>query len=246
MENTASCKCNVRHFQWLALALWVWPELVNLINNLCKLFGCNNLLNLDWNTPAYYVYQTTVALTITASLILLSKLAAKPATTIVLRRVALPIMAIGLLSVYFEFYKLNIGISSNITVRGVLSLIFLTKTTMLLYIFGVIDRENKEHKEGCRALYGYFLVSYIITWLVGNSFMFIQSIEVIYVLKIILSLTSLFFVYKFLTSAIFCGEKSFEPIEKGAFKFWNKFFTQFIIIFFGGILLLGILGITIN
>lgn len=235
MGNTASCKCNVRHFQWLALALWVWPELVNLINNLCKLFGCNNLLNMDWNTPAYYVYQTTVALTITASLILLSKLAAKPATTIVLRRVALPIMAIGLLSVYFDEVL-------NIPVVGVLSLFYIVKVVILLYIFGVIDRENKEHKEGCLALYGYFLVRYIITWLVGNSFIFIQSIEVIYVLNIILSLTSLFFVYKFLTSAIFCGEKSCEPIEKGAFKFWNKFFKLWLIFFFGGSLLLCILG----
>lgn len=245
MENTVSCKCNVRHFQWLALALWVWPELVNLINNLCKLFGCNNLLNMDWNTPAYYVYQTTVALTITASLILLSKLAAKPATTIVLRRVALPIMAIGLLSVYFEFYKYNNEVL-NIPAVGVRSLFYIVKVVILLYLYGVIYRENKEDKEGCKALFGYFWVSYIITWLVGNSFIFIQSIEVIYVLNIILSLTYLFFVYKFLTSAIFCGEKSCEPIEKGAFKFWNKFFKLWLIFFFGGSLLLGILGIIIN
>lgn len=245
MENTASCKCNVRHFQWLALALWVWPELVNLINNLCKFFGGNNLLNLDWNTPAYYVYQTTVALTITASLILLSKLAAKPATTIVLRRVALPIMAIGLLSVYFDFYKYNNEVLS-ITAVGGRSLFYIVKVVILLYLYGVIYRENKEDKEGCKALNGYFWVSYIITWLVGNSFIFIQSIEVIYVLNIILSLTYLFFVYKFLTSAIFCGEKSCEPIEKGAFKFWNKFFKLWLIFFFGGSLLLGILGIIIN
>lgn len=245
MENTASCKCNVRHFQWLALALWVWPELVNLINNLCKFFGGNNLLNLDWNTPAYYVYQTTVALTITASLILLSKLAAKPATTIVLRRVALPIMAIGLLSVYFDFYKYNNEVLS-ITAVGGRSLFYIVKVVILLYLYGVIYRENKEDKEGCKALFGYFWVSYIITWLVGNSFIFIQSIEVIYVLNIILSLTYLFFVYKFLTSAIFCGEKSCEPIEKGAFKFWNKFFKLWLIFFFGGSLLLGILGIIIN
>lgn len=245
MENTPSCKCNVRHFQWLALAFWVWPELVNLINNLCKLFGCNNLLNMDWNTPAYYVYQTTVALTLTASLILLSKLAAKPATTIVLRRVALPIMAIGLLSVYFDFYRFNNEVL-NITAVGVRSLFYIVKVVIWLYLYGVIYRENKEDKEGCRALNGYFWVSYIITWLVGNSFIFIQSIEVIYVLNIILTLTCLFFVCKFLTSAIFCGEKSCEPIEKGAFKFWNKFFKLWLIFFFGGSLLFAILDIIIK
>ena len=245
MENTASCKCNVRHFQWLALAFWVWPELVNLINNLCKIFGCNNLLNMDWNTPAYYVYQTTVALTLTASLILLSKLAAKPATTIVLRRVALPILAIGLLFVYFEFYKYNNKVL-NITSVGVRSLFYIVKVVILLYLYGVIYRENKEDKEGCKALFGYFWVSYIITWLVGNSFIFIQSIEVIYVLNIILSLTYLFFVCKFLTSAIFCGEKSCEPIEKGAFKFWNKFFKLWLIFFFGCSLLFAILGIILQ
>lgn len=245
MENTPSCKCNVRHFQWLALAFWVWPELVNLINNLCKLFGCNNLLNIDWNTPAYYVYQTTMALTLTASLILLSKLAAKPATTIVLRRVALPIMAIGLLSVYFDFYRFNNEVL-NITAVGVRSLFYIVKVVIWLYLYGVIYRENKEDKEGCRALNGYFWVSYIITWLVGNSFIFIQSIEVIYVLNIILTLTCLFFVCKFLTSAIFCGEKSCEPIEKGAFKFWNKFFKLWLIFFFGCSLLFAILDIIIN
>lgn len=245
MENTASCKCNVRHFQWLALALWVWPELVNLINNLCKFFGGNNLLNLDWNTSAYYVYQTTVALTITASLILLSKLAAKPATTIVLRRVALPIMAIGLLSVYFDFYRYNNELL-NITAVGVRSLFYIVKVVIWLYLFGVIYRENKEDKEGCKALNGYFWVSYIITWLIGNSLGFINSIQAVYAINIILTLTCLFFVYKFLTSAIFCGEKSCEPIEKGAFKFWNKFFKLWLIFFFGGSLLLGILGIIIN
>ena len=242
MENTASCKCNVRHFQWLALAFWVWPELVNLINNLCKLFGCNNLLNMDWNTPAYYVYQTTVALTITASLILLSKLAAKPATTIVLRRVALPIMAIGLLSVYFEFYKYNNEVL-NIPAVGVRSLFYIVKVVIWLYLFGVIYRENKEYKEGSKALNGYFWVSYIITWLIGNSLGFINSIQAVYAINIILTLTCLFFVCKFLTSAIFCGEKSCEPIEKGAFKFWNKFFKLWLIFFFGCSLLFAILGI---
>lgn len=91
MENTASCKCNVRHFQWLALALWIWPEVVNLINYCCKFFGG-----------------------------------------------------------------------------------------------------------------------------------------------------------KFLTSAIFCGEKSCEPIEKGAFKFWNKFFKLWLIFFFGCSLLFAILGIILQ
>lgn len=245
MENTPSCKCNVRHFQWLALALWVWPELVNLINNLCKLFGCNNLLNMDWNTPAYYVYQTTVALTITASLILLSKLAAKPATTIVLRRVALPIMAIGLLSVYFDFYRYNNELL-NITAVGVRSLFYIVKVVIWLYLFGVIYRENKEDKEGCKALNGYFWVSYIITWLIGNSLGFINSIQAVYAINIILTLTCLFFVCKFLTSAIFCGEKSCEPIEKGAFKFWNKFFKLWLIFFFGCSLLFAILDIIIK
>lgn len=246
MENTANTPAAIKKTQILALALWVFPELVNLFTYCCKIFGCNSPFDVWADNPFYYVYWTTVVLTTATAMLLLSKMATKPATTIVLRRMVLPVMAIGLLSIAFDFYKFNIGISSNILVSGVLSLIFLTKTTVWLYIFGVIDRENKEHKEGCRALYGYFLVSYIITWLVGNSFIFIQSIEVIYVLNIILYLTSLFFVYKFLTSAIFCGEKSCEPIEKGAFKFWNKFFTQFIIIFFGGSLLLGILGTIIN
>lgn len=245
MENTASCKCNVRHFQWLALTLWVWPELVNLINNLCKFFGGNNLLNMDWNTPAYYVYQTTVALTATASLILLSKLAAKPATTIVLRRVALPIMAIGLLSVYFDFYRYNNELL-NITAVGVRSLFYIVKVVIWLYLFGVIYRENKEDKEGCKALNGYFWVSYIITWLIGNSLGFINSIQAVYAINIILTLTCLFFVCKFLTSAIFCGEKSCEPIEKGAFKFWNKFFKLWLIFFFGCSLLFAILDIIIK
>ena len=186
-----------------------------------------------------------MALTITASLILLSKLAAKPATTIVLRRVALPIMAIGLLSVYFDFYRYNNELL-NITAVGVRSLFYIVKVVIWLYLYGVIYRENKEYKEGSKALNGYFWVSYIITWLVGNSFIFIQSIEVIYVLNIILTLTCLFFVCKVLTSAIFCGEKSCEPIEKGAFKFWNKFFKLWLIFFFGGSLLFAILDIIIK
>jgi hypothetical protein len=200
---------------------------------------------MDWNTPAYYVYQTTVALTITASLILLSKLAAKPATTIVLRRVALPIMAIGLLSVYFDFYRYNNELL-NITAVGVRSLFYIVKVVIWLYLFGVIYRENKEDKEGCKALNGYFWVSYIITWLIGNSLGFINSIQAVYAINIILTLTCLFFVCKFLTSAIFCGEKSCEPIEKGAFKFWNKFFKLWLIFFFGCSLLFAILDIIIK
>jgi hypothetical protein len=200
---------------------------------------------MDWNTPAYYVYQTTVALTITASLILLSKLAAKPATTIVLRRVALPIMAIGLLSVYFDFYRYNNELL-NITAVGVRSLFYIVKVVIWLYLFGVIYRENKEYKEGCKALNGYFWVSYIITWLIGNSLGFINSIQAVYAINIILTLTCLFFVCKFLTSAIFCGEKSCEPIEKGAFKFWNKFFKLWLIFFFGCSLLFALLDIIIK
>ena len=245
MENTANTPAAIKKTQLLALALWIWPEVVNLINYCCKLFGGNNLLNLDWNTPAYYVYNITVALATTASLILLSKLAAKPATTIVLRRMALPVLALGLVSIGFDFYKFNNEVS-NITVSCVSALFYIVKIVIWLYLFGVIYRENKEYKEGCKALNGYFWVSYIITWLVGNSFIFIQSIEVIYVLNIILTLTCLFFVCKFLTSAIFCGEKSCEPIEKGAFKFWNKFFKLWLVFFFGCSLLFAILCIILQ
>lgn len=235
MENTANTPAAIKKTQLLALALWIWPEVVNLTNYCCKLFGGNNLLNLDWNTPAYYVYNITVALTITASLILLSKLAAKPATTIVLRRVALPVLALGLVSIGFDFYKFNNEVS-NITVSCVSALFYIVKVVIWLYLFGVIYRENKEYKEGCKALNGYFLVSYIITWFIGNS------IQAVYAINIILTLTCLFFVCKFLTSAIFCGEKSCEPIEKGAFKFWNKFFKLWLI-FVCGTSLLAILDI---
>lgn len=245
MENTANTPAAIKKTQLLALALWIWPEVVNLINYCCKLFGGNNLLNLDWNTPAYYVYNITVALATTASLILLSKLAAKPATTIVLRRMALPVLALGLVSIGFDFYKFNNEVS-NITVSCVSALFYIVKAVIWLYLFGVIYRENKEYKEGCKALNGYFWVSYIITWFIGNSLGFINSIQAVYAINIILTLTCLFFVCKFLTSAIFCGEKSCEPIEKGAFKFWNKFFKLWLIIFFGCSFLFAILGIILQ
>ena len=245
MENTANTPAAIKKTQLLALALWIWPEVVNLINYCCKFFGGNNLLNLDWNTPAYYVYWTTVVLTTATAMLLLSKMATKPATTIVLRRMVLPVMAIGLLSVYFDFYRYNNELL-NITAVGVRSLFYIVKVVIWLYLFGVIYRENKEDKEGCKALNGYFWVSYIITWLIGNSLGFINSIQAVYAINIILTLTSLFFVYKFLTSAIFCGEKNCEPIEKGAFKFWNKFFKLWLIFFFGCSLLFAILDIIIK
>lgn len=236
MENTANTPAAIKKTQLLALALWIWPEVVNLINYCCKFFGGNNLLNLDWNTPAYYVYNITVALATTASLILLSKLAAKPATTIVLRRMALPVLALGLVSIGFDFYKFNNEVS-NITVSCVSALFYIVKAVIWLYLLGVIYRENKEYKEGCKALNGYFWVSYIITWFIGNTLGFINSIQAVYAINIILTLTCLFFVCKFLTSAIFCGEKSCEPIEKGAFKFWNKFFKLWLILVCGSSLL---------
>ena len=245
MENTTNTPAADKKIPALVLALWIRPELLNLVNYCSKLFGGDNLLNVDWNTPAYYVYYITVTVANTAALLLLSKMAAKPATTIVLRRMALPVLALGFFSIGFDFYRFH-NEASNITATGLLSLIFIIKTVIWLYIFGVIYRENQECKEGCKALYGYFVVGYILTWLVGNSFMFIQNIAVMNVVNIILNLACLFFLCKFLTSAIFSGEKSCEPIAEGAFKFWNKFFKLWLIFFFGGSLLFAILGIIIQ
>ena len=39
MENTANTPAAIKKTQLLALALWIWPEVVNLINYCCKLFG---------------------------------------------------------------------------------------------------------------------------------------------------------------------------------------------------------------
>lgn len=245
MENTPSCKCNVRHFQWLAFVLFFWTEFFAIFNQGCVLFDYKDAMLFKEINPAYFVYQIAAITTLTSALILLSKMAEKMATAIVLRRTAIGILLLTLVNLGIQYYKNEYPVSS-ITASLIPSLFFLVKTVLYLYLYGVIYRNNSEEKKGRQALMGMFIVSYVVSTLWQAIFMLHFNLQVLAIGNLVISLFSLFFGYRFFTSAIFSGKKNCEPSPKGTYKFWNKFFTLYLVIGFGGMMVIQLISILVN
>lgn len=245
MENTPSCHCKIKGIQWLAFVLYSWTSIGSLFNKGCVLFGnTENILFRNIDLP-YYFYQLTAIVTLTASYILLSKIAAKQATTIVLRRIAIAIMLLVMANLAFTYYR-DFHHVTNLAAHGSSALFFLAKTALYLYLYGVIYRNNSEDKKGRQALMGMFLISYVIEMLWSLLFRLHYNIILDTAGGVVCELAMLFFTYRFFTSDIFSGEKSSEPTPKGTYKFWNKFFTLWLTLGVGSMLVINLITILVN
>ena len=240
MENTTPCCCNTKSLRLLAFVLFIWTEFSSMYNRGCVIFEDKDAMLFNNITPAYFVYQIIAIVTLTTSYILLSKMAAKQATAIVLRRTAIGILLLTLANLGIEYYKNEYPVS-NITASLIPSLVFLVKTVLYLYLYGVIYRNNSEDKKGRQALMGMFVISYIVSTLWSAALPLHFNMQIFSVGQTLFSLAYIFFTYCFFTSPIFSGEKNYEPSPKGTYKFWNKFFTLYLALGIGGMLLLNLI-----
>ena len=245
MESTNNIPAAIKKVQLLAFMLYSWTCIGSLFNSGCVLFGHpENMLFRNIDLP-YFFYQLAAIVTLTASYILLSKIATKQATTIVLRRIAIAIMLLVMANLAFTYYK-NFHETTNLAAQGFSSLFFLAKTVIYLYLYGVIYRNNSEDKKGRQALMGMFLTSYVIESLWYHLFILHGNILLNTAGGVVCELVALFFVYRFFTSDIFSGKKSSEPTPKGTYKFWNKFFTLWLVLGIGGMIVINLIGILVN
>ena len=239
MENIKNTPADIKKVQLLAFLLFSWPSIGSLFGKGCVLFGYpKNMLFLNIDLP-YFFYQLAAIVTLTVSYILLSKIATKQATTIVLRRIAIAIMLLVMANLAFTCYK-NFHQVTNLAVQGFSSLFFLAKTALYLYLYGVIYRNNSEDKKGRQALMGMFLTTYVVEMLWYHLFIFHGNIWLNTAGSVVCELLALFFTYRFFTSETFSGEKSGEPTPKGTYKFWNKFFTLWLALWLGGVIVITI------
>ena len=245
MDNKSSCNSHVLRIQWLAFVFFSWTYIFSGFNSGCVLFGHPEMMLFRNIDSFYFFYQLTAIVTLTASYILLSKLATKQATSIVLRRIAIAVMLLVMTNLAFTYYK-DINHVSNLAAQGTSSLFFWVKTGFYLYLYGVIYRNNSEDKKGRKALMGMFFTTYILQMLWYQSFVLHGSIFLNTAGGVVCDWVALFFAYRFFTSSIFSGNRNSEPTPKGTYKFWNKFFTLWIILILGGSLVITIADILLN
>ena len=170
---------------------------------------------------------------------MLSRVAANLPTHNVMKHVGIFVFVVSLLSVAFDFYRMNSEVST-MEFTSYNAVFFILKTAPLLYLFGVIVRNNPACRKAKVAINMLYIIAFIVFFLASQvvpQSMYYAGREM---LNIFQCLAYLVCTYALFTSDVFGGQTDYEPASKGAYRFWNKYFTWYIVAIFGSVLLLAI------
>ena len=112
---------------------------------------------------------------------------------------------------------------------------YLIETLTILYMLGVVTRNNTlERKTKC-AINIYFVVILFVSEVVN---VLCAIFEILPYYKLAEELTALVLLHTIISSNIFNGEKELTPAAKGAYKFWNKYMKIWVIAHLAAIVML--------
>lgn len=186
---------------------------------------------------------TVFSFTGLVSYLLLSRIAANVATRNVVKYAGIFWFVGNMMAVAFDYYRFNYEVST-IAFSCCNAILFIVKTASMLYLFGCIVRNNPD----CRSARTAINLLYIVTFLL----MYVGSAIAVPLLKTSVSLDLLELIkcvvwiigsYILFTSSVFNGQTSVEPAPKGAYRFWNKYFTWYIVTMFATVIAIVIIEV---
>lgn len=233
----------VRNLQLWIICLILYPSVFNIILDALSIFGINILKDIP--ITASIIYRLFDVTTCFIAYRLAYNITSNLATRKVIKYVGIILPLIGLYSVSIIFYGMYHEIAP--TTHSLLnSFSFFIKTGTFLYMFGIIVRNNPDCKKAKQAITINVLCQILSLVSVQALPLYTEPTQMTLIgaiIQIIANLVDISTLYLLFTSEIFNGKLNHEPAPKGAYRFWNKYFTWYIITTFGFTFLLVILGL---
>lgn len=230
MNNELSVNHGVRKTQLTAYMLNNFSCLVLIVLVILGLLGVMKASDIpQWVTLFNGIVFSFTGL---VSYLLLSRISANVSTRNVVKYAGIFWFVGNMLAVTFDYYRFNYEVST-IAFSCCNAILFIVKTASMLYLFGCIVRNNPD----CRSARTSINLLYIVTFLL----MYVGSALAVPLLKTSVSLDVLELIkcvvwmagtYILFTSSVFNGQSNVEPAPQGAYRFWNKYFTWFIVTMF--------------
>lgn len=238
MEKKTFMNLSVRNTQLVGYALFNLSSFVAIILVLLELSGLlTNKDILQWVNVFNGIF---FALCSFVAYLMLSQVAANLPTRNVMKQVGIFVFVVSLFSVAFDFYQMNNEINTMLfTISN--AIFFILKTAPLLYLFGVIVRNNPACRKAKVAINVLYFIAFIVMFLASQVVPLFMSHVGLEMLNILQCLAYLVCTYVLFTSDVFGGQTDYEPASKGAYRFWNKYFTMYIVTIFGSALLLALI-----
>ena len=241
MGKTRFMNLSVKHTQLLAYILFILSSLTAVFLIGAGKFGI--LIAQDIPKEVGHFNRFFFAVCSLASYLVLSQITANLATRKVIKNVGIFLFIIEILSAIFNMYNMNNELSS-VAFSCYNAFFFVMKSAPILYLWGVIVRNNPDCKRAKVAINVMFAICFLFIYIAPQAMILIapNNINDLEFLDVIQCLTYISCSYVLYTSEVFNGEISKEAAPKGAYRFWNKYFTWFIIVLFAMPILLIICG----
>ena len=207
-NNTINCEqdTRIKILQFTSFLLLIADPLFSLM---CFVF---NVQTTNFIRPEIFLLCATLGYGI------LAMLAANKPTRVL--TATMSILTLFVLLIKFYAY--------NIIPEGVFMLSALIILIAKLYMFGVIVINNKSDKRLKKSIDVMFYIILVTSALGG--FVPVIGSSVYNIICCILYVPSIIAIFYFVRSSAFSGYKSGAPVMLGAYEFWNKYFTIYIIV----------------
>jgi hypothetical protein len=236
MEKNTLMNLSVRHSQLASFALFNLSGLTAIILILLGLAGV--LTANDIPQWVGYFNETFFAMCSLVAYLMLSRIAANLPTSKGMKYVGVFLFIVALLSVAFRYYRTHYELST-LEFSGFNALFFLLKTAPILYLFGAIVRNNPDCRKAKLSIHAMYAVAFIGQYIVAS--LVIPALQWWAGLEIIDMVSGIAWIagsYVLFTSDAFSGQADSSPTQKGAYRFWNKYMTWYIITMLGSTFLL--------
>ena len=226
MEKQTFMNLTIRNTQLMAYALFNFSNIIGIVLTMFGLFKVLTPQDIPlWVSICNGVFWGVCNL---LAYLLLSRISTNLPTRNVVKWIGVILFVVALLSIVFDVYRTSYELSS-LELSSVNAIFFILKTVSLLYLFGAIVRNNSTCKRAKVAVNVLFVIAFVGVYFASQIIPLVISHEGLEILNIIQSLTYLVCTYFLFTSDVFDGQTNNEPIPVGAYRFWNRYFTWYIV-----------------
>lgn len=238
MEKNTFMNLSVRNSQLVGYTLFNLTSLVGLIFSFLGLLGVLTVNDIPHWVGVFN--ESFFAVCSLVAYLILSKIAVNIPTRNIMKYVGIFLFVVAILSVAFRCYRINHELSS-LEYSVFNALFFVLKTPVFLYLFGVIVRNNSTCRKAISAINVIYWVTFIGVFVLSQIMIPLFNFKAgLDLLEIIQCLTWMACSYVLFTSDVFSGHVNTDPSPKGSYRFWNKYFTWYLITMFGTVILMAI------
>ena len=242
METSYNKSLDVKKIQLSAIILLCLFPFIQAIATLCNTLGIIDGQNPIAPQTIIHIGSLINAICGLTAYLLLTRITSNLPTRLTIKNVGIFLFIVYLLSIAYNIYLQNSDIHTITPIlrSSISSTFFILKITPILYLCGVISRNNPECRQAKNAITIYVVMAQIVPTIMRQ--VCLTDINIIQLSAFLTSLFTILSIYMLFTSDVFNGKISHEAAPKGAYRFWNKYMGWYFIALIIGTILLAIIA----